>query len=146
MSVKIYNAKEITCVFAGLDIDSGFADGDFISIEQSEDDFGTMVGADGEIVRFQTNNQLCTILITLLQTSEGNTKLTVVNNLDKSSGNGAGVGPLLIRDRLGLALHMFSKAWIAAPPRVVYSKGAQGREWKLQGETTKRFDGGTSAI
>lgn len=144
--LKIYDASEVTCVFAGLPLDSGFGDGEFIRIEQAEDDFATVVGTDGEVTRSKTNNTLCTVTITLGQTSDGNTKLTTVHNLDKKGNNGAGVGPLLIKDRSGLALHMFGKAWIAAPPTVVYGKQAEGREWKLQAMITKRFDGGTSGI
>lgn len=144
--LKSYNAREVTAVFLAVSLDSGYGEDEFVRIEQEEDDYVAVVGADGEVTRTTTNNSLCTITFTFVQTSDCNTKMTVIHNLDKSGPNGKGVGPLMIKDRSGLALFVFSKAWIAAPPARVYGKSATGLEWKLQGILAKRFDGGSPSL
>lgn len=142
MSVKIYDANRVNLLLAGLIIDSGFADGEFCRIEQDTDDFTDVVGTDGEVARSKTNDRRVTITLTLLQTSDGNTKLTTLNNVDRKANNGAGIGPFLIADKSGLAL-MSGQCWVAKPPTTVYDRGATAREWKLRAVWDVRFDGGS---
>lgn len=139
---KIYDANEVSLVLMGLIIDSGFGDGEFIRIEQETDDFTDVAGTDGEVTRSKTNDKRATITVTLMQTSEGNSKLTAINNLDRKASNGAGVGPFLIKDKSGLALYM-GTAWVAGPPTVVFDREATAREWKLRAILSERFDGGS---
>lgn len=139
---RIYDADQITMVFMGILVDSGYADGEFCRVEQLSDDFTDVVGTDGEVARSKTNDRRATITVTLLQTSSGNAKLSVLNNLDKLAANGAGVGPLLIKDLAGTSLYTASKAWIAAPPKVVFSRGAEAREWTIRCADLLRLDGG----
>ncbi len=139
---KIYDADMVTLALFAFLIDSGFADGEFIRIETEADTFTDVAGTDGEVTRSKTNDKRVTITVTLMQTSAGNTKLTAVHNLDVKGSNGAGVGPFLIKDRNGTALHA-GTCWIAAPPTVVYGRGAEAREWKIRGVMAERFDGGS---
>lgn len=139
---KIYDANQVTAVFFGFILDSGFADGEFIRIEQESDDFTDVAGTDGQVTRSKTNDRRVTITVTLMQTSEGNSKLSAINILDRKAKNGAGVGPFLVKDRSGTALHVGS-CWVAKPPTTVYDRGATAREWKLRGILDERFDGGS---
>lgn len=139
---KIYDANMVTAVFFGLLIDSGFADGEFVRMEQESDDFTDVNGTDGEVTRSKTNDRRVTITITLMQTSEGNSKLSAINILDRRANNGAGVGPFLLKDRSGTAIAGGS-CWIAKPPSTVYGREATAREWKLRGILDERFDGGS---
>lgn len=139
---KIYDANQVTLSLFAFLVDSGFADGEFCRIEQESNDFTDLAGTDGEVTRSKTNDRRVTITVILMQTSEANTKLTAINNLDRAANNGAGVGPFLIKDRSGLALHAGS-CWIAKPPTVVYGREGTAREWTLRGILDERFDGGS---
>lgn len=141
MSLKIYDANQITLSFMGIPIDSGYADGEFCSIEQMEQDFTVVVGTDGEVARCATNNACATIKLKLMQTSAGNALLSVLNNLDKVTPGGAGVGPLLIRDRQGTSVFAAAKCWIAKPPDVSFDREVKEREWMLNCDKLSRFDG-----
>lgn len=139
---KIYDSNQVTLVFMGIPITSGFADGEFLSIEQSEADFVVKVGTDGEVTRSKTNNRHATIKVKLMQTSSGNALFSVVNNLDVLTPGGAGVGPMLVRDRQGTSLYTSLACWIAKPPDVSFDKEATPREWTLECDQLVRFDGG----
>lgn len=141
MAVKIYDANEVTCNFTGLPIESGYADGEFIRIEQDNESFVAVQGTDGQVTRSKTNQDLTTVTIILMQTSEGMSKLSAILNTDLLAGNGAGVGPILIRDRQGLAVFE-GDAWIKGPPKASYDRPATAREWALHVANVVRFDGG----
>lgn len=142
MGFKVYDANEVTVNVAGLPIESGYDDGEFCRIEQESDDFVDKAGTDGEVTRSKTNDQRATVTIILMQSSTGNALLSGLNNIDKLAGNGAGVGPLLIRDRQGTALYAAAECWIAKPPDVKFDREPTNREWKLRVAKLNRFDGG----
>lgn len=140
--IKIYDADEVTVNVAGLPIDSGYDDGEFLRIEQESDDFTDKVGTDGEVTRSKTNDRRATASIVLMQTSSGNSLLSGLNNLDRNTPNGFGVGPFLVRDRQGLALYTGSASWISKPPDVSFDREATAREWTIRIADLTRFDGG----
>ena len=140
--LKIYDANEVTIFIAGIPIDSGFGDGEFLRIEQDSDDFTDVVGTDGEVTRSKTNDRRATITLILMQSSSGNAVLSALNLLDKKVGNGAGVGPFLVRDKQGTSLYSASKCWIAKPPNAAFGREAGPREWKVRVADLERLDGG----
>jgi hypothetical protein len=142
MGFKVYDADAVSIIFAGIPLDSGFDDGEFCRIEQESDDFGDKVGTDGEVTRFKTNDRRTTITIILMQSSSGNDALSVLNNLDRLAGNGAGVAPILIRDQQGNALFAAAECWISKPPDISYDREPTAREWTLRAANPERFDGG----
>lgn len=142
MGFKVYDANEVTVNVAGLPIESGYDDGEFCRIEQESDDFTDKVGTDGEVTRSKTNDRRATIAIILMQSSDGNALLSGLNNIDRLAGNGAGVGPLLIRDRQGTALYAAAECWISKPPDVSFDREPTAREWTLRCASLERFDGG----
>lgn len=139
---KVYDLNEVTCNFGGLPVESGFGDGEVIQIEQLEPDFVTKVGADGSVTRSKTNKRLTKVTIVLQQTSPGNAILSVLNNIDRLASNGAGVVPILIRDRQGLSLFAGAQAWIEGPPKAAYGGESTDREWIIMVAFPERFDGG----
>lgn len=142
MSMKIYNADEITVVFGPVIISSGFADGTFVEIEQESDDFTDVVGAAGEVTRNKTSDRRATVTLTLMQTADANDALSVINNLDRNTDGAAGVNPLVIRDRNGRALYEAEQAWIQAPPTATFDREATERAWVIRCANLVRFDGG----
>lgn len=130
MAAKVYDANEVTVNFAGIDLDSGFADGEFVRIEE-EPQFEAVVGSDGEVTRSKSNQNLATVTIILMQSSSGNAAMSVIHNLDRSEGAGAGIGTLLIRDRQGLSVFSSESAWITKMPDESFDRTATSREWIL---------------
>lgn len=142
MGLKIYDSKEVSIIFAGIPVDGGYAEGEFCRIEQTEEDFLTVIGTDGEVSRSKSNNKSAKVTLSLMQTAAVNAALSALNNLDKRAGNGAGVGPLLIKDRQGTSLYTASKAWISKPPDVSFDKTATARAWEITCADLERLDGG----
>lgn len=142
MSFKVYDASEVSVSIAGIPIDSGYDDGEFLRIEQESDDFVDKAGTDGEVTRSKTNDRRATITILLMQSSLGNALLSALNNIDRLAGNGAGVGPFLCRDRQGTALYAAAESWISKPPNVSFDREPTAREWTIRVAVLERFDGG----
>lgn len=140
--LKIFDADQVTVVAVGLPITGGYADGEFVAIEQDSDDFTQVVGTDGQVTRSKTNNRVAKVTISLMQSSDCNASLSAINNLDRNNPNGAGVGPLLIRDRQGTSLYTASKSWVSKPPDVTYDREAGPRKWEITCADLVRFDGG----
>jgi hypothetical protein len=140
---KVYDLSEVTCNFGGFPIESGYGDGDeVIKIEQLSPDFVTKEGADGSVTRSKTNKRLTRITITLLQTSPANAILSTLNNADRLAANGAGVVPILIRDRQGLSVFAAAECWVETPPPASYGGSDAERQWVLMAARPERFDGG----
>ena len=129
-------------VFMGILIDSGYADGEFLTIEQEEQDFLTKVGTDGEVTRSKSNNRHAIIKLKLMQTSDGNTLLSALNNIDVNTPGGLGVGPMMILDQNGTTVYTAKSCWIAKPPDVSFDRTATSREWTLEVANLIRVDGG----
>lgn len=140
-ALKIYDADQISIVMIGIPVTGGFDDGEFLTIEADSEDFTVKVGTDGQVTRSKTNNRVAKITIKLMQSSDANAAFSALNNLDRSNSNGAGVGPMLIRDRGGSTLYTASKCWIMQPPDVSFDREATAREWVFQCADFVRFDG-----
>lgn len=131
-ALKIYDSNAVTIQAMGILIDSGLADGTFVKVSPTSGAYTSVAGADGQVTRSKTNDKRATVEITLMQTSDANTALSTLYNIDQLSDNGAGVGPLLIKDRSGVALHTASKCWIMKSPDREYGKEATTRVWTLE--------------
>jgi len=140
--VKNYAADEVVIAFGAIPVNSGYADGDFVSIEYDEDAFSLQIGTDGEAARSRTNNRAATITISLMQTSDANDLLSAQYNLDVNSAGGAGIVPLLITDTSGRSLFTAEKAWIQKLPDVTYSREAGPREWVIRTNNLVALVGG----
>jgi hypothetical protein len=138
----VYDPNEVSIVAAGVPVEGGFADGTFVEVDQDSDDFVDVVGVDGDVTRSKTNDRRGTITITLMQSSQSNAVLSALSNIDRKTGNGAGVGPLLIKDNQGTTLYAAEKSWIAKPPAAGFDKTAGPRAWKIRCADLERFDGG----
>jgi hypothetical protein len=140
--MKTYDADRVTISIAGILINSGFADGEFARIEQESDDFSDVVGTDGEVTRSKTLDRRATITVLLLQSSDGNARLSALSNIDRNNPNGAGIGALMIRDRQGSAMYSAEHCWISKPPNASFDRAATSREWTIRVAKLERFDGG----
>ncbi len=137
----VYDPNEMTIVVAGIPIEGGFADGAFIEVVQESDDFVEVVGADGDVTRSKSNDRRATITISLMQSAEANALLSALSTLDVNTSNGAGVGPMLIKDNQGTTVFSAEKSWIAKGPDAAFDKTAGARAWKIRVAKLVRFDG-----
>ena len=142
MAFKTYDADQVSVTVAGILIDSGFADGEFLRIEQETDDYSDVVGTDGEVTRSRSNDRRATVTLLLMQSSDANDKLSALSALDNSSPNGAGVGAFLVRDRSGRSMYSAEHCWISKPPNVGFDREAGSREWTLRLADLRRTDAG----
>lgn len=144
MSLKRYDAAQVTVVLMGILIDSGYSEGEFLTIAQDAPDYEKYVGTDGQVGRSRTNNNSATLKLKLMQTSDGNTFLGALRTAGLLAANGADIGPLLIRDRVsGTCTYTASKCWIAAPPAVSFDNKVTMAEWTLECADLVRIDTGS---
>lgn len=138
--VDTYNPKDITVSVGGF-IASGFSD-DKVVVRRDEDIWKDEAGADGEVVRFATNDKRGEIEITLQQTAEFNLTMSTLAKADELSG--AGTIPVVINDNRGNDIHVAATAWIVQIPEAKYSKGVQVRTWRIRTDNLQNFLGGAA--
>jgi hypothetical protein len=146
MALKVYDADKVSVTVAGLIIMTGYADGEFVRIEQEADDFSDVAGTDGEVTRSKTNDRRATATIILMQSSDGNDLLSQLSNRDRNGPNGAGVGPFLVRDQNGRSVYRAASCWIRRAPNVSFGREAGSREWTIRLAKLERVDGGNTTI
>jgi hypothetical protein len=142
MALKIFDPDQVTFILGTIPIADGWADGEGIRYEHNAPSFTKVVGTRGQVARSKSLDKSGTFTITLLQTADENDLLSLLLNTDVNAPNGAGVVPLFLRDRQGRAKITAASAWISEPPKVVFSRGAEAREWKIDVADAERFDGG----
>jgi hypothetical protein len=141
VTVHIYDPDEVTISFGDIQI-VGWAPGEFVRIEQSANDFVDVIGVYGEATRIKSKDHRVTVTFILQHTSASNDALSVMNNLDHTVPNGAGVGALMVNDSNGRAIYRAERAWIARVPNVTYGRTPTNREWTISCENMIRYDGG----
>ena len=141
-NLKIYDADQVTLIAVGVLLDSGFADGEFCTLEMADDAFKSYVCTDGEIVWSKTNNFLAKLTVILSQSSDGNAKLSAIHELDKKTPGGKGVAPWMIRDRQGTSLYQGRFSRIAKAPDVSLGREVSERKWEIAVILDERLDGG----
>lgn len=140
MALKTYSPDDIKVIFGAIPIDSGLADGTFVSISPMTDGVSSEAGADGEVARALSLDPRFTVTLTLQQTSAHNTALAAAFQADQVSGDGA--VPMTITDLRGQTL-LAGTAWITQQATASFSKGVESREWNIEVVGTY-FAGGTA--
>lgn len=128
MAVKTFDPKQVVLAFGGVPI-SGYADGEFISIEQTSDAFTMSSGADGDVSRVRNNDDTATLTLTLAMTSPSNDVLSGFLEADKRTG--AGVVPIAIKDLSGRTTAASGNAWVRRAPTANFGKEVSTREWTI---------------
>ena len=137
-SVKVADADQYVIAVAGNPVSlgagqSGYADGEFLTVSQSADSFITVVGTDGSVVRSKTNNRLVDIKLILLQTNSYNAYLSGLLLADVNTPNGAGIGSFVVEDLSGTTLVLCTRAWVEKPADISLDRGAKARSWSIKG-------------
>jgi hypothetical protein len=140
MSFFDYSADEVDVLIAGVPV-TGFADGEFITIEFPES-FTLQKGSDGDNTRSRTNDTTARVTIKLMQSSPSNDILSALYNADRLARNGAGVGAFMVKDNQGRSLYVAPACWIVKHPDVSFDREAQPREWVIDVSDIQPFTGG----
>lgn len=138
----VYDSNEVAINFAGIPIESGFAEGELVRVTMVEDAFKEYIGADGGVSRAATHDQRADVEIRLAQTSPTNDALSALLNSDLNAPNGAGVGVIEVADLQGTSLHFASKCWIMKSPDASFDREVKERVWKIRCADMRNFVGG----
>ena len=141
--LRVYDPDQVSVSIAGIPV-SGFADGEFISVERDSPAFDDVVGTDGEVTRSKTNDDRATVTFKLMQSSPSNDLLSVAHNLDKNVPGGVGVGPFMLRDAQGTTLLVAEKAWIKSHPKGSWDRTAKERAWEIRCAKLIEHNGGNA--
>ena len=142
-TLKVYNADEVDIVVGAVLVNSGFADGEFLRVEQESDDTEDVVGTDGEVSVSRTNDQRATITILVMQTSDSNDGLSAYATAAKTApGMTGAIVPVLIKDQNGRTLMEGANAWVQRSPDRSFDRTAQANEWAIRVAHLTRLDGG----
>ena len=131
-NVKNFNINRVSLIFGGIPLDSGFGSDTVFSFE-SEDMYDDAVGADGEVIRWATNDRRFTLKVSLMQSSDKNALLSALVALGALSSNGDDVAALLLKDNNGSTVIASGKTWLKGLPGVDFGKSAKEREWTFRG-------------
>lgn len=141
-----YDASEVKVMFGIIPLNDNREDGEFLKIKMNAEGYGAVVGVGGEVARWKNNDETGIVEITLMATAGVNAALSSLYLLDRSTPQGAGVKPLLIKDVGGHDMHMSQNAWIIGPPEVSYAKEVKMNTWKIYCARLKMFCGGHAQI
>lgn len=123
------NPQDWDLIFGPLKVD-GYAEGEFVTIEQSEDTFLVVAGSNGEIARSLNGNDLSIVTFKLMQTSRSNVVLSGLHQLDKAT-KGRSPQALMVKDGGGTTIWVTPTAWIVKPPNLSGDKQAKPLEWQI---------------
>jgi hypothetical protein len=123
---KTYDPKSVKVLVAGFPI-TGYADGDFVTIEPSGEDYTMTTGADGEVTRVKQNNFAGTITLTLQASSGANDILNSLRVIDVRTG--VGQVPISVVDLFGTSKANARQAWVRVRPTMTFGRDLGTREW-----------------
>jgi len=141
MALFDYSPDEVDVLVAGIPI-TGWADGEFLTIEMTTDAFTSVVGTDGEVTRNRSNDNRATATVKLMQSSASNDLLSALYNTDRLARNGAGIGAFLVKDNQGRSLYAAAECWIRKHPDISFDREATAREWVIEIADLQVFTGG----
>ncbi len=147
MASKTFDPKRFVVSFAGIILNSGLAEGSWLTVAKTAPGFSSKVGVDGEVTRSRSHDKRKTVTLTLMQSSAVNDRLSAIYNADRDpeQPNGRGVGAFYIQDLAGTTVLQAAKAWISGDPDLVLDATATEREWTFElAEVDGAIHGGTT--
>lgn len=124
MTLRFYDPSAVNIVI-GASIISGFAEGSFLTVSKTEDDYTTTNGTDGLVARNAIIDKRAQLTIRLLQTSDSNGYLLSLRNL------GIPVA-MQVKDQVGNTQMSAANVWVRKVTDVDFDREATGREWVLE--------------
>lgn len=141
-----YDLNNVSLNLFGMEITGGYGNGGSIKITRNSELYTSVVGRDGTVVRSKNMDNSVTIEITVLQTSEVNSRLKAIQALDNAGVNGAGVGNFMCRDLTNGDEYFAEKAWIHQLPEVEFAQEQTDRVWTLMAADLEHHPGGRAPV
>lgn len=143
MAVRTYDSKQVILTI-GAHAVTGYAEDDFISVEENSDGVTHTVGANGELARSISQDKTCKITITLQQTSPTNDVLSALADADRVAGDG--LFAIAMADLRGTSLLLDSNSWVIKKPETSFGKEIKEREWTIQTSNEVTYNVGGNGI
>lgn len=142
-AAKPYNPNEVIIYLGGVLVD-GFADGDFLSIEQQSPQFKEEVGTSGEVAVSKTNDRRLKITVKTIQTSAANLAFSAMAQTARNSPASAGklFMTFQMEDLSGKSICNATQAWIIGMAPATYDRTAKSREWEIHTADGDWIEGG----
>lgn len=140
--VRTFDAVGVAVTVNGIAI-SGFADGTFIRLEKTSDNYVMKSGADGKTSRAKLNDRTGSMTLTLMQTSLSNVVLSGIAELDQLSN--AGVVPIGVTDINGTTTFFTATGWVRKMPDWEAGKDVNEVEWIFDCADINYVIGGNTA-
>lgn len=142
MGTAVYSAHQVSLIFAGIPIESGRGPDEFIAIAKANDTYTFQAGVDGDGVFSEDLNNYHTVTVTMMATAKGNAVFSAIHLGDIKTRSGAGIVPILIRDKNGTDVFIASEARIIKWPDESKGKEAGTFQWVIGVPNPQRFLGG----
>jgi hypothetical protein len=139
-----YNPDEIVIYVAGQ-IMQGYADGEFLTIEQMTDGFQDVVGTDGEVAVSRSNDRRAKLTLKVLQTSLFNAVLTAQMLAQLNAPVGIPFFTAQVEDLSGGVIASGAQCWLTKWPDASFDRTAKSREWVLMIANADRAESGNVA-
>lgn len=138
-AIRTYSSDLVVVLIGGIPL-TGRAEDTFVTIAPQADLSTVQVGADGEVARSVSTNKLCTITVTLQQTSPTNLALSGLMEIDSLTGGV--LFPVTIQDLRGTTLFVASQCWISKRPELTFGREVSDRTWEIMGVPSIWIAGG----
>lgn len=132
MTLKVFDAKNVTVVLADIPIKEGLAADGFLTISPEGDAFGDELGADGEVVRYATHERRYTVELTLMNSSKHHQQLSALHGADVNATGGAGIGAMFVKDNNGASLLAAPQCWIQKAPDLTFASERGTSTWTFR--------------
>jgi hypothetical protein len=140
--MKNFDPDLVDVIFGGIPI-SGFGPDTFIKFKEDGKRFKIVKGVLGDVTRSKILAKVGTLSIVLMSSSRSNDVFSLLHNTDIGTSGGAGVVPVLIRDRNGTSLFTSATAFVDEMPELAFGGEAHPVEWSIMVVDYKLFVGGT---
>lgn len=131
MTVRVYDSDAVDLIAVTIPITEGKGD-PFVTITPEGPAFEDSISVDGDVTRYQTNEQRVTIEVQLEGSSPHNQQLAAVLAADRSSTSGAGLGGFLLKDGNGATLIATDRAWLTQCSSLSFGKNRPPVTWTLR--------------
>lgn len=143
MSLALYSPEDVVILLGGIVPIEGLAEGSFISISKSGEQYKTTTTADGRVSRVKNEDPTHTVTLTLHSTADANLILSGLASTDHIVNSV--VIPLFIKDGLGTTMFYAPSFWIEQLPERVFSEGVEANQWTLRTAGAQMVVGGNES-
>lgn len=119
-----YDPSQVSITFAGLNLNAGMGEGDFLTIEMASDRYSEKVSVGGEVARAKSNDKRANVKITTMAGGGANALLQSLYESDA-------VGAFVVADLNGSLVAHATKAWVKKLPTATRGKETSSCEWSI---------------